>query len=193
MEAEQFFERKILGKSDGFGIYGHIMNNMVIGYFIAWVLVFCCLSFSIKTLGKVNHAHILQTSYITGLFPYVMITILVIRSALLPGSKNGISFYLKPDIKRISDANVQILNSIQVWKDAASQIFYSLSIAIGGIICLSSHNQFKNNAIFDSIIVPVMNCATSFYVGFAVFGITGYLAHSSGKTVPEVVQNGNSV
>lgn len=33
----------------------------------------------------------------------------------------------------------------QVWGDAASQIFYSLGCAWGGLITMASYNKFNNN------------------------------------------------
>lgn len=36
---------------------------------------------------------------------------------------------------------------IQVWKDAAVQIFFSMSIAGGGLVTLSSYNRFHNNIL----------------------------------------------
>ena len=36
---------------------------------------------------------------------------------------------------------------LQVWEQAAGQIFFSLSVAGGGLITLSSYNQFHNNIL----------------------------------------------
>ena len=58
----------------------------------------------------------------------------------LDGAYDGISFYiLKPNVTKLYD--------VQVWNDAATQIFYSLSTAFGGLITLSSYNKFRNNCM----------------------------------------------
>ncbi|XP_053574724.1 sodium- and chloride-dependent neutral and basic amino acid transporter B(0+)-like [Bombina bombina] len=92
----------------------------------------------------------------------------------------------------LQQALIVFSNSYQfrVWKDAATQIFYSLSTAWGGLIALSSYNKFHNNCYFDSIVVCIINFLTSVIAGFAIFSILGHMALVSGKPVSEVIDEG---
>lgn len=75
--------------------------------------------------------------YFTSIFPYFVLSALLIRALTLPGSMQGIAFYLSPDWSVLTKANV--------WADAAMQIFFSLSPCWGGLITLASYNKFHNN------------------------------------------------
>ena len=44
--------------------------------------------------------------WFTSLFPYVLLFILLIRGVTLPGAKEGIIFYIWPDIDRLKDSQV---------------------------------------------------------------------------------------
>lgn len=77
--------------------------------------------------------------YITSTFPYVVLTTLLIVGLTKDGSLNGIKYFLTPEWERLKD--------MTVWKDAATQIFFSLSASWGGLITLSSYNDFHNNIV----------------------------------------------
>ena len=115
--------------SDGIDNLGELNPSLVICLAITWVLMFLSISRGIKGLGKV--------AYFTAIFPYIMITILLGRGASLDGAIDGILYYVKPEWHKIL--------TINVWADAATQIFFSLSICMGGVITLSSYNPVKNN------------------------------------------------
>ncbi len=68
-----------------------------------------------------------------------MITGLLVKGATLDGAKKGILYYIEPEWDRLLE--------IDVWADAATQIFFSLSICTGGVITLSSYNPFHNNCL----------------------------------------------
>jgi solute carrier family 6 amino acid transporter-like protein 5/7/9/14 len=68
-----------------------------------------------------------------------MITGLLVKGATLDGAKKGILYYIEPEWDRLLE--------IDVWADAATQIFFSLSICMGGVITLSSYNPFHNNCL----------------------------------------------
>lgn len=121
----------VLKMSAGLEDMGSLQPHLVISLAIAWLIVWLGLSFGTRSLGKI--------SYFTALFPYIMITALLVKGVQLEGAVDGIIHYLRPDFSRLS--------SIDVWADAATQIFFSLSICMGGVVTLASYNPFYNNTI----------------------------------------------
>ena len=68
-------------------------------------------------------------------FPYLILLVLLARYVTLGNHHlDGIKFYLTPQWSRLNDA--------AVWGDAASQLFFSLGLSMGGIMALSSYNRF---------------------------------------------------
>ncbi|XP_003375959.1 sodium- and chloride-dependent creatine transporter 1 [Trichinella spiralis] len=75
--------------------------------------------------------------WFTALFPYVVLLVLFIRGITLPGSLEGIKYYLYPNINKLTKG--------QVWIDAATQVFFSLGPGFGVLLAFSSYNKFHNN------------------------------------------------
>ncbi|XP_050166197.1 sodium- and chloride-dependent neutral and basic amino acid transporter B(0+) isoform X2 [Myiozetetes cayanensis] len=174
--SEQYWNKVALQRSSGLDETGNIVWYLALCLLLSWMIVAAALFKGIKSSGKVV--------YFTALFPYVILLILLVRGATLEGSMDGIQYYIG------RQSNFTKLMEAEVWKDAATQIFYSLSVAWGGLVALSSYNRFNNNCYLDAILVCVTNCATSVFAGFAVFSILGHMAFVSERPVSEVVNSG---
>ncbi|KAJ6217656.1 hypothetical protein RDWZM_008813 [Blomia tropicalis] len=170
----EFWEKRILQISPGIDQPNGIQPELAITLLIAWVICFFCIWKGVKSTGK--------AVYVTAIFPYVVITALFIRGITLPGASMGIKFYIFPDFERMLDS--------QVWIDAGTQIFFSYAIALGCMTALGSYNQFNNNFYHQLFFLTCMNSGTSFYSGFAIFSVLGYMAHEQGLTVQQVAESG---
>ena len=100
----------------------------------------------------------------------------------LPGAMNGILYYVTPN-------NTKLLE-IDVWADAASQVFYSLGPCFGGLISVSSYNQFDNNCHRDAVVVALINSVTSIFSGFIIFAVLGFMSQETGKDIVNLIQEG---
>ncbi|XP_062998149.1 sodium- and chloride-dependent neutral and basic amino acid transporter B(0+) [Elgaria multicarinata webbii] len=174
--SEQYWNKQVLRRSDGLNDTGEIVWYLALCLLLSWLIVAVALFKGIKSSGKVV--------YFTAIFPYVVLVILLVRGTTLEGAREGIEYYIG------SQSNFTKLTEAEVWKDAATQIFFSLSVAWGGLVALSSYNKFNNNCYSDAIFVCVVNCLTSVFAGFAIFSILGHMAFTAGKKVSDVVDSG---
>lgn len=71
--------------------------------------------------------------------------------------------------------------------DAATQIFYSLSIGFGALIAFASYMPRKNNCVRDAVTVVLINCGTSFFAGIVTFSFLGYRQYRTGIPVTKVI------
>ncbi|XP_032592356.1 sodium-dependent nutrient amino acid transporter 1 isoform X2 [Drosophila grimshawi] len=174
--SELYYVKEVLHEkeqiADGIGLPNW---ELVIGLFVAWLCVFLIIRRGVKSSGK--------ASYFLAIFPYIIMGVLLVRAVTLPGSINGIYYFIKPNWGKILDP--------QVWYAAVTQCFYSLSVCFGNIIMYSSFNKFGHNVHRDATIVTAMDTVTSLLAGFTIFGILGHLAHEIGTDdIGTVVKGG---
>ncbi|MBD3361464.1 sodium-dependent transporter [Candidatus Woesearchaeota archaeon] len=173
---KEFFFTNVLEISSNIRFLDGI-NWIIFAALIAvWVLIYFCVWKGTKSVGKVV--------MITMPLPVLLIIVMAIRGITLPGSLEGILFYLTPNFRALFD--------IQVWNAAISQIFFTLSIAFGIMIAYASFNaemQIKK----DAWIIAVINSAISLIAGFAVFATLGFMAARQGLPVSEIAAAGPSL
>ncbi|KAK3706150.1 hypothetical protein QZH41_010658, partial [Actinostola sp. cb2023] len=165
---------KILQISDGIENLGSINWEVTLSLLFAWVLVYLCTVKGVKSSGKVV--------YFTATFPYIVLVILFFRGITLDGVDQGLLFYLTPDFKKLASA--------EAWVRAATQIFYSLGVGFGALLTFGSYNPFHNNCEKDALVVCLINCGTSFFAGFVIFSVVGYMAFFLQTTVDKVADSG---
>lgn len=157
---DYFWYRETLNTSEGIEVSGGLQWWMVLCLVSAWAVLYICCIRGIETTGK--------AVYITSTLPYVVLTIFLIRGLTLKGSVDGIKFLFTPDIKELANPST--------WLDAGAQVFYSFSLAFGGLISFSSYNSVFNNCEQDAVIISIINGLTSVYAATVIYTIIGFRA-----------------
>uniref|UniRef100_A0A8C7XBH5 Solute carrier family 6 member 4b n=1 Tax=Oryzias sinensis TaxID=183150 RepID=A0A8C7XBH5_9TELE len=160
-------------KSSGLKNVGGVRWQLLLCLFLIFTIVYFSLWKGVKTSGKVV--------WVTATLPYIVLFILLIRGATLPGAWRGVVFYLKPQWEKLLETSV--------WVDAAAQIFFSLGPGFGVLLALSSYNPFTNNCYRDAIVTSLVNCLTSFVSGFVIFTVLGYMAEMRKVEVEDVAKD----
>uniref|UniRef100_A0A671PER9 Transporter n=1 Tax=Sinocyclocheilus anshuiensis TaxID=1608454 RepID=A0A671PER9_9TELE len=157
---DYFWYRKTLNTTPVIEDSGGLQWWIVLCLFCAWTLLWVCCLRGIETTGK--------AVYVTSTLPYLVLTIFLIRGLTLKGSVSGIKFLFTPDLD-------ELLNPT-TWLDAGAQVFYSFSLAFGGLISFSSYNSVHNNCEQDAVIISVINGLTSIYAAIVIYSIIGFRA-----------------
>ncbi|MBN2484176.1 MAG: sodium-dependent transporter [Candidatus Omnitrophica bacterium] len=145
-----------------------ILFSLLLVWLLSWLIVYKGVQ---KGLERANKIFMPILFILTG--------VIVVWSLGLPGAREGLLVYLRPDFSRLSD--------IQVWMDAFSQIFFTLSLGFGIMIAYASYLPRKSEIVKDSCVISFTNCLFSLFAGLGVFSILGYMAQTTSKEVGDVV------
>ncbi|XP_075165720.1 sodium-dependent nutrient amino acid transporter 1-like isoform X2 [Haematobia irritans] len=160
---------------DGIGVPNW---KLVLTLAVAWIVITVIIFKGIKSSGKV--------SYFLAIFPYVILSVLLIRALTLPGAFDGVLFFLTPQWDKLLNA--------KVWYAAVTQVFFSLTVCYGVVVMYASFNRFNHNIRRDCNIVTSLDTFTSLLSGIVIFGILGNLAHESNNPdIKSVVKDGPSL
>ncbi|XP_055882948.1 sodium- and chloride-dependent GABA transporter 1-like [Biomphalaria glabrata] len=171
---KEFWQLKALKISKGIDHAGQLQWEMSLCLLAVWVMCYFCIWKGVKWTGKVV--------YVTALFPYILLTILLIRGVTLPGAADGIRFYITPKMSKLAESTV--------WVDAASQILFSYGVGLGTCTALGSYNKYHNNVYKDAVLISCLNSSTSVFAGFVIFSVIGFMAHEQKKDISLVAESG---
>jgi len=176
-QPETFFAQSVLHRSAGPGEIGWPVLSLVIGMALTWLTIYLILRKGVRNVSNVV--------MVTVPLPLILLVILLVRGLTLPGAMDGIRYYLTPDFSKLTD--------IRIWLHAYGQIFFSLSLASGVMIGYGSYLGKKAEITNSAFITGLANCGTSFFAGFVVFSMLGYLAKVQGLPVSEVTAGGTGL
>ncbi|XP_036379971.1 sodium- and chloride-dependent GABA transporter ine [Megalops cyprinoides] len=172
--SQQFFNYKVLERTGGVEETGTMRWELFLLLLVAWILNYLCIFKGVKSTGKVV--------YFTALFPYIILVTLLINNVRLPGALTGIEFFIIPEWEK--------LKSLEVWVNAAAQIFNSIGIGFGSLMAMSSYNAFNNSVLKDTLTIAIVNSLTSILAGFVIFSAFGYMSHLQNIPVSNIAVDG---
>ena len=144
----------------GWEVYLATLAVWIIVYFIMWK-------------GVNSSSYVV---WVTVPLPIFFIFIMVMNGLTLENADAGVRMYLKgydaegnpPDIgEKLKDG--------KMWAQACGQIFFSMGICMGTMTSYSSFNPIDKPIIGDGFKIAFINSGISFFSGFAVFSVVGYL------------------
>lgn len=154
--------------SDVGGVQIPILIGLAVIWFINWLIVYRGVQGGIELANKI-------------LMPLLLLltTVMVFWALSLEGAFVGLKTYVTPDFEKLSKP--------QVWIDAYSQIFFTLSLGFGIMIAYASYLPDKADITKSAILTAVINSGYSIFAGCAVFSVLGFMAVSENNAISDVV------
>jgi len=148
---------------------GKMSWTLVIASLFTWIFIYFSVAKGVNSVSYVV--------YVTVPVPILFLLVMMIKALTLDGSDDGISDYLTTDFARLEDA--------QLWLDATSQCFFSLSVCMGVMTAYSSFNQSGSVAL-DEKVVALADVSIAFISGFCIYGVLGHLNQRSAEVGDDI-------
>lgn len=129
---------------------------------VFWTAVVSLSCFYVCSMGLQKGVERVVKIMMAGLF-FIMIG-LAIYAVSLPGSVEGLKFYLVPDFQRAWDAGI-----LSLINDAMNQAFFTLSIGIGSMCIFGSYLNKNNTLTKESAFIVSLDTSVAFTAGLIIF------------------------
>ena len=142
---------------------GNVFGNMLAqpGYMTAWMIVAVLIGFFVCSLGLQNGVERITKVMMSCLF--IILLALCVRSVTLPGSGEGISFYLIPNFHRMLEAGIG-----EVVYAAMGQAFFTLSLGIGAMSIFGSYISKDRSLTGETVSICALDTIVALLAGLAI-------------------------
>ena len=172
-DPESFFFNTYLQNASGvvFEFVPHLFIGLVIVWIIALAILFGGIKKGVELANKI---------FIPLLI--IMFSLLVFQAIKLPGAVDGLNAFFTPNWEAMMDP--------KVWLAAYGHIFFSLSIGFGIMVTFASYLNRNANLTGSALVVGLANSSFEILAGIGIFSALGFMAHSTGVPISEVVGGG---
>ncbi len=129
---------------------------------IGYALVVVIIGFTVCAIGLQSGLERITKYMMVALL--IIMGVLVVNSFLMPGAKEGLSFFLLPNLERTN--NIGFAN---VAMGALNQAFFTLSIGIGSMAVFGSYINKDRSLLGESVYVTVLDTAVAVMSGLIMF------------------------
>ncbi|XP_014677139.1 PREDICTED: sodium- and chloride-dependent glycine transporter 1-like [Priapulus caudatus] len=202
--SEEYYKYKMLGLTTSIEDYeGGLKWDLCLCLLLNWILVYLCLIKGIKSSGKsADHLRAQQRirfyihqiwSVLTKIPRYRGVIMQFINTHSLYARRIQCVDYSLTGLGRDSCVDIPLRYvgdpscciTLKVWVDAAGQVIFTLGVASGGMLTLSSYSRFRNNCVRDAFMLALGNCTMSFFAGNRHLLHLGHMAYDLDKDVSE--------
>lgn len=137
-------------------LFGSMLSSPAVT--VGFMAIVVVLGFLILSVGLQNGVERV-TKYMMILLLLLMV-VLAVNSFTLPGAKEGLTFYLKPDLSKI-DGNVVV--------GAMNQAFFTLSLGIGSMAIFGSYIGKERSLMGESKNILILDTFVAIVAGLIIF------------------------
>lgn len=162
----QYFIETAAGKFEGLDAKGvaESFEHMKLdgGTMVIYVLIVVVIGFAVCSFGLKNGLERITKVMMIALL--VIMLVLAVNSIFMDGGDEGLSFYLLPDLQKMTDAGIG-----NVIVAAMNQAFFTLSLGMGAMAIFGSYIGKERALMGEAVNVALLDTFVAFVSGLIIF------------------------
>lgn len=141
-------------------VFGNMLSQP--GVMAFWMIVVVIIGFFVCSAGLENGVERVTKVIMISLM--IIMLVLAVHSILIPGSSEGLKFYLLPNFNRMKEVGIK--DTIVA---AMNQAFFTLSLGIGAMAIFGSYIGKEHALLGESIRIGILDTFVAIVAGLIIF------------------------